>query len=46
MSEKWKRSVDKCKMFGALMADLSKAFDCNDHELLIAKLKRIAMVLI
>ena len=25
-------------MFGALLADLSKAFDCLDHELMIAKL--------
>ena len=38
MLEKWKRSVDNRKMFGALLTDLSKAFDCLDHELLIAKL--------
>ena len=25
-------------MFGALLTDLSKAFDCLDHELLVAKL--------
>ena len=36
--EKWKRSVDKGKSFGALLTDLSKAFDCFDHELLTAKL--------
>ena len=36
--EKWKRSVDNSKMSGALLTDLSKAFDCLDHELLIAKL--------
>ena len=38
MLEKWKRSVDNSKMFGALLTDLSKAFDCLDHELLIVKL--------
>ena len=26
-------------MFGALLTDLSKAYDCLDHELLMAKLK-------
>ena len=36
--ENWKRSIDNGKMFGALLTDLSKAFDCLDHELLIAKL--------
>ena len=35
--EKWK-SVDNNKMFGALLSDLSKTFDCFDHELLIEKL--------
>ena len=39
MLEKWKRSIDNGKSFGALLTDLSKAFDCLDHELLIAKLK-------
>ena len=38
MLEKWKRSVDNRKAFGALLTDLSKAFDCLDHEILIAKL--------
>ena len=35
--EKWKNSVDKNKSFAALLTDLSKAFDCLDHELLTAK---------
>ena len=36
--EKWKSAIDKRKSFGALLTDLSKAFDCLPHELLIAKL--------
>ena len=38
MIEKWKESVDSGGVFGALMTDLSKAFDCLHHELLVAKL--------
>ena len=38
MLETWKRSFNKSKVFGALLTDLSKAFDCLDHELLTAKL--------
>ena len=33
-----KKSVDNRDAFGALLTDLSKAFDCLPHELLIAKL--------
>ena len=36
--EKWRGSVDGSGQAGAPLSDLSKAFDCNDHELLIAKL--------
>ena len=38
MLEKWKRAVDNGKVFGILLTDLSKAFDCLSHELLLVKL--------
>ena len=38
MLEKWKTVVDNKKAFGALLTDLSKAFDCLSHGLLLAKL--------
>ena len=38
MLEKWKNAADKGKIFGALLTDLSKAFDSLSHDLLIAKL--------
>ena len=34
----WKKSLDNNTYFGAVMMDLSKAFDCLPHCLLIAKL--------
>ena len=38
MLEKWKTAVDNKKTFGALLTDLSKAFHCLSHDLLLAKL--------
>ena len=38
MLEKWSKCVGKEKVFGTLLAELSKAFDCLNHKLLIAKL--------
>ena len=38
MIKKWKESVNSGGVFGALMTDLPKTFDCLHHELSIAKL--------
>ena len=33
-----KKAVDSNKVFGAILIDLSKAFHCICHDLLVAKL--------
>ena len=38
MLETWNKAIDNNKAFGALWTDLSKAFNCLSHDLLIAKL--------
>ena len=38
MLETWKEATDYIKAFGTLLTDLSKAFVCLIHDLLIAKL--------
>ena len=38
MIEKWRKTLDKGGETGAVLVELSKAFDCIDNNLLIAKL--------
>ena len=43
--ETWRKSVENSGVFSALPTDLSKAFDCLLHELLIAKIQSITKYL-
>ena len=38
MLEKWRKALDQRGYAAAILMDLSKAFDCMNHELLLAKL--------
>ena len=44
--EKWKNAVNKGKIFGALLTDISKALNCLNHELLVAKLNAYGFTLL
>ena len=38
MLEEFKEAIDRGNQLEAVLTDLSKAFDCIDHRLLLAKL--------
>ena len=44
MIEKFKESIDKGNAIGALLTDLTKAFDCTDHTLFIANLSAFGVL--
>ena len=46
MLEKWKMASNNKEAFGTLLSDLSKAFDCFDNELSIAKLHAYGLSLL
>ena len=45
MAEQWRKYLDKDGENGALLKDLSKAFECLLHDLLIATLQPMVSIM-
>ena len=39
LTEQWKEHLDNRNIIGTIAIDLSKAFDCVPHDLILEKLK-------
>ena len=39
LTEQWKEELDRHKVIGAVAMDLSKAFNCLPHDLILEKLE-------
>ena len=46
MIDKWKKAVDNHKVSGAVLTNLSNAFDCICHDFIIAKLNAYELSLL